>query len=59
MAKENVFGKGSNRTAKFDEAHYLTALKDGYTLLIKSLNESDLKRKIPKKLFQIYGFKST
>ena len=54
MAKENISKKGLKRAAKFNRDHRLTALKEGDTVLVKAINESDAKRKILKKFLQIY-----
>ena len=42
------------RAAKFNKDHRLTALKEGDTVLVKAINESDPKRKILKEFLQIY-----
>ena len=53
MARENISRKGKNRASRFNEAHRLTALKEGDYVLVKAVNESDPKRKILKKFLQI------
>ena len=54
LARENISRKGKNRASKFNEAHRLTALKEGDYVLVKAINESDPKKKILKKFLQIY-----
>ena len=54
LARENISRKGKNRASKSNEAHRLTALKKGDSVLVKAINESDPKRKVLKKFLQIY-----
>ena len=54
MARGNISRKGKNRASEFNEAHGLTALKEGDYVLVKAVNESDPKTKILKKCLQIY-----
>ena len=54
MAKDNISRKGKNRASKFNEAHRLSALKEGDCVRVKAINESDPKRKILRKFLQIY-----
>ena len=54
MANENNSRIGKNRVPKFIEGHHLITLKEGDNMLVKAINESDPKKKILKKLLQIY-----
>ena len=54
LAKNNISENGLKRAAKFNKDHRLTALKEGDTVLVEAINESDPRRKILKKFLQIY-----